>query len=244
MRGLVVHTVLIAESKINSLAAPSAALQGQGFDVQTMVLENLDHVNHRSNQGIVSSIVIDQAIATSARFDTINTLKSHFQVPVLVSVDDNNDDIQSLLLELGADDVIATNAKPRLWRARLDAVNRKVQYANQDKSKSTSSELTFGNLTIKGDERTVLLDNKLVSLTTHEFDLIWLLASRAPKVVSREEIYQKIIGQHYQTNSRTIDVRISCLRKKLGDNANSPQKIKTVWRQGYLFVKEAWEKNL
>ncbi|MCF2856254.1 winged helix-turn-helix domain-containing protein [Pseudoalteromonas sp. SMS1] len=229
---------------MNSLAAPLAALQGQGFDVQTMLLENLEHVNHQSSQGNVSSIVIDQAIATSARFDTINTLKSYFQAPVLVSVDDNNDDIQSLLLELGADDVIATNAKPRLWRARLDAVNRKIQRVNVGSAKSAHSELSFGQLTIKGDERTVLLDDKLVSLTTHEFDLIWLLASRAPKVVSREEIYQKIIGQHYQANSRTIDVRISCLRKKLGDNANSPQKIKTVWRQGYLFVKEAWEKNL
>nr|WP_239032853.1 helix-turn-helix domain-containing protein [Pseudoalteromonas luteoviolacea] len=83
-------------------------------------------------------------------------------------------------------------------------------------------------------------ENQRVSLTTHEFDLIWLLASQAPKVVSREEIYEKIIGQGYQINSRTIDVRVSCLRKKLGDNATSPQKIKTVWRQGYLFVKEAW----
>ncbi|OCQ19885.1 hypothetical protein A7985_18455 [Pseudoalteromonas luteoviolacea] len=238
------HTVLIAESKVNSLAAPLAALQGQGFDVQTMVLENLDHVNHRNNQGIVNSIVIDQTIATSARFDTINTLKSHFQVPVLVSVDDNNDDIQSLLLELGADDVVSTHAKPRLWRARLDALIRKVRGSTTTKAGASSSELSFGNLTIKGDERTVLLDGELVSLTTHEFDLIWLLASRAPKVVSREEIYQKIIGQHYQANSRTIDVRVSCLRKKLGDNASSPQKIKTVWRQGYLFVKEAWEQNL
>nr|WP_247686865.1 helix-turn-helix domain-containing protein [Pseudoalteromonas luteoviolacea] len=85
-----------------------------------------------------------------------------------------------------------------------------------------------------------MFENQRVSLTTHEFDLIWLLASKAPKVVSREEIYEKIIGQDYQANSRTIDVRVSCLRKKLGDNATSPQKIKTVWRQGYLFVKEAW----
>ncbi|KID58438.1 hypothetical protein JF50_07170 [Pseudoalteromonas luteoviolacea] len=234
------HTVLIAESKSNSLAVPQAALQNQGFDVQTMVLENLDHVNQKSSKGVVSSIVIDQTIATSAKFDTINTLKSYYQAPVFVSVDDNNDDIQSLLLELGADDVIATHAKPRLWRARLDAMLRKCQAVAEQNSNNEDKVLTFGALTIKGDERTVMLENTLVSLTTHEFDLIWLLASQAPQVVSREEIYEKIIGQGYQINSRTIDVRVSCLRKKLGDNATSPQKIKTVWRQGYLFVKEAW----
>ncbi|ESP93893.1 MULTISPECIES: winged helix-turn-helix domain-containing protein [Pseudoalteromonas] len=234
------HTVLIAESKSNSLAMPQAALQGQGFDVQKMVLESLDHINHKNNQGQVSSIVIDQAIATSAKFDTINTLRTYYQAPVLVSVDDNNDDMQSLLLELGADDVIATNAKPRLWRARLEAILRKKQIVTSIKEAGKETTLSYGALTIKGDERTVLIDNKRVSLTTHEFDLIWLLASSAPKVVSREEIYQTIIGQDYQISSRTVDVRVSCLRKKLGDNASSPQKIKTVWRQGYLFVKEAW----
>ncbi|MDK1289309.1 winged helix-turn-helix domain-containing protein [Pseudoalteromonas umbrosa] len=234
------HTVLIAESKSNSLAVPQAALQDQGFDVQTMVLENLDHVNQKSRKGMVTSIVIDQTIATSAKFDTINTLKSYYQVPVLVSVEDNNDDIQSLLLELGADDVIATHAKPRLWRARLDAMLRKYKLFKLQHNCINGKDLSFGELTIKGEERTVLLGDQRVSLTTHEFDLIWLLASKAPKVVSREEIYEKIIGQDYQANSRTIDVRVSCLRKKLGDNATSPQKIKTVWRQGYLFVKEAW----
>nr|WP_275446978.1 winged helix-turn-helix domain-containing protein [Pseudoalteromonas sp. Of7M-16] len=148
--------------------------------------------------------------------------------------------MQSLLLELGADDVIATNAKPRLWRARLEAILRKKQIVTSIKEAGKETTLSYGALTIKGDERTVLIDNKRVSLTTHEFDLIWLLASSAPKVVSREEIYQTIIGQDYQISSRTVDVRVSCLRKKLGDNASSPQKIKTVWRQGYLFVKEAW----
>nr|WP_275442429.1 winged helix-turn-helix domain-containing protein [Pseudoalteromonas sp. OOF1S-7] len=104
----------------------------------------------------------------------------------------------------------------------------------------TPSELHFGQLYLNLNERSVSLAQQSINLTSHEFELLWLLASRAPEVVSREEIYKKVVGQYYQANSRTVDVRVSCLRRKLGDTAVGAEKIKTVWRKGYLFVKDAW----
>ncbi|MCO7187071.1 winged helix-turn-helix domain-containing protein [Pseudoalteromonas sp. XMcav2-N-2] len=230
-------TVLIAQDEKGHSIAPFEALQQHGYTMRFINIHDATRQGYAIQQ--VDSIVIGQALATSAQYDTINVLKTYFDAPLIVSLDEDNEDLQSLMLELGADDVIPCMAKPRLWRARLDALARKhpaisVPYAD------TPHELHFGELYLNFNERSVSLAQQPVNLTSHEFELLWLLASRAPEVVSREDIYKKVVGQHYQANSRTVDVRVSCLRRKLGDTAVGAEKIKTVWRKGYLFVKEAW----
>lgn len=230
-------TVLIAQDEKGHSIAPFEALQQHGF---TMRFINIHDAARQGNATLqVDSIVIGQTLATSAQYDTINTLKSCFDAPLMVSLDEDNEDLQSLMLELGADDVIPCMAKPRLWRARLDALARKHPVPPVPCA-GMPHELHFGELSLNFNERSVSLAQQPVNLTSHEFELLWLLASRAPEVVSREEIYKKVVGQHYQANSRTVDVRVSCLRRKLGDTAVGAEKIKTVWRKGYLFVKEAW----
>ncbi|QTL35278.1 winged helix-turn-helix domain-containing protein [Pseudoalteromonas viridis] len=230
-------TVLIAQDEKGHSIAPFEALQQHGFTMRFINIHEATSKGYPAQQ--VDSIVIGQALATSAQYDTINTLKSCFDAPLMVSLDEDNEDLQSLMLELGADDVIPSMAKPRLWRARLDALVRKRPSLLTVRSDSPT-ELHFGQLYLNLNERSVSLAQQPVSLTSHEFELLWLLASRAPEVVSREEIYKKVVGQHYQANSRTVDVRVSCLRRKLGDTAVGAEKIKTVWRKGYLFVKDAW----
>ncbi|TMP77148.1 DNA-binding response regulator, partial [Pseudoalteromonas ruthenica] len=89
--------------------------------------------------------------------------------------------------------------------------------------------------------RLVTLNNREVYLTSHEFELLWLLARNAGNVLSREYVYQTIIEKPYQDDTRTVDVRISRLRKKLEDDPSQPSKIKTIWKQGYIFVREAWK---
>ena len=73
-----------------------------------------------------------------------------------------------------------------------------------------------------------------------EFELLWSLASKAGVEVKREDLIRDIRGFDYDGFDRTIDVRISRLRKKLGDTDTPPRKIKTVWGKGYLFVKNVW----
>ncbi|MEC4087402.1 DNA-binding response regulator [Pseudoalteromonas rubra] len=230
-------TVLIAQDEKGHSIAPFEALQQHGYVMRFMNIHEATRKGYPAQQ--VDSIVIGQALATSAQYDTINTLKSCFDAPLMVALDEDNEDLQSLMLELGADDVIPCMAKPRLWRARLDALVRKHPAISAMQSE-TPDELHFGQLYLNLHERSVSLKKQPVSLTSHEFELLWLLASRAPDVVSREDIYKKVVGQHYQANSRTVDVRVSCLRRKLGDTAVGAEKIKTVWRKGYLFVKDAW----
>ena len=84
------------------------------------------------------------------------------------------------------------------------------------------------------------LDDATVDLTTNEFDLLWHLAINAGTVLSRESLYADLRGIDYDGLDRSMDVMVSRLRKKLCDDAASPRRIKTIWGQGYLFVKDAW----
>ena len=90
---------------------------------------------------------------------------------------------------------------------------------------------------------TVWLDGAGVQLTTHEFELLRLLAKNAGKVLSREEIFRNLRGIEYDGLDRSIDGRISKLRRKLGDSSTEPARIKTVWGKGYLLVPDAWGKS-
>ncbi|MGL5987740.1 MAG: winged helix-turn-helix domain-containing protein [Burkholderiales bacterium] len=89
--------------------------------------------------------------------------------------------------------------------------------------------------------RAVALDGQAISLSTSDFDMLWLLASHAGEILSRDDLLQNLRGVSYDGLDRSIDVAISRLRKKLGDDSAEPQKLKTVRNRGYLFVRNGWD---
>ena len=103
------------------------------------------------------------------------------------------------------------------------------------------SLLVFGKLRIDQANREVTLDGQSISLSTSDFDMLWLLASRAGEILSRDDLLQNLRGVSYDGLDRSIDVAISRLRKKLGDDSAEPQKLKTVRNRGYLFVRNGWD---
>jgi DNA-binding response OmpR family regulator len=103
------------------------------------------------------------------------------------------------------------------------------------------ADLTLGALRISETSREVWLQSQPVPLTTQEFELLSLLAHRAGELVSRDEVFRTMRGIDYDGLDRSIDGRVSKLRRKLGDDAAAPTRIKTVWGKGYLLVPDAWE---
>ncbi|MEW8338034.1 MAG: winged helix-turn-helix domain-containing protein, partial [Candidatus Thiodiazotropha sp.] len=101
--------------------------------------------------------------------------------------------------------------------------------------------LHFGELRIDASARAVLIKEEEVELSTGEFDLLWLLATKAGKVVNRDSALKTLRGFGYDGLDRSVDIGISRLRRKLGDDANHPYRIKTVRGRGYLFVPDAWD---
>jgi len=100
--------------------------------------------------------------------------------------------------------------------------------------------LIFGSLFINRSSQTVLLGRQSVELTTVEFSLLWSLATHCNQILDRETLFQLTKGISYDGIDRSVDITISRLRKKLNDNSAKPWRIKTIWGQGYLFVKDAW----
>ncbi|MFN6264173.1 MAG: winged helix-turn-helix domain-containing protein, partial [Chromatiaceae bacterium] len=137
-------------------------------------------------------------------------------------------------LGVGATDYLVKPVRPRILLARIQAALR------QSADATPSQQLVFGSLTICASSRRVLLGETDIVLTSAEFALLWYLASRAGQVCSRDQVFQALKGREHDGLDRRFDVMVSVLRKKLGDDAKEPKRIKTVWGQGYLFVTEHW----
>ncbi len=117
--------------------------------------------------------------------------------------------------------------------ARIRALLRR---SGESDSSAAPSRLEFGELVVDNDRREAWLRGALIELTGAEFDLLWLLASHAGRILSREEIFIALRGIEYDGQDRSIDVRISRIRPKIGDDPDMPRLIKTVRSKGYLFV--------
>ncbi len=147
-------------------------------------------------------------------------------------------------LEMGADDYVKKPVEPRVLLARIRALLRRFARVSdkiaQDLPAEQSHEITFGELSISRTAHRVSFANQNIELTTGEFELLWLLASNAGAVLDRDTIFRVLKGFNYDGSDRSVDVSVSRLRKKLGDDPASPRRIKTIWSKGYLFVKDAW----
>ena len=183
-------------------------------------------------------VLLDVMLPGEDGFMLCRSLRQAYNGPILfLTARDTNFD-QVLGLELGADDYVIKPVEPRVLLARIHALLRRVKPVAQSQS---SSKLQFGKLTIDSASRQVMLGDEPIQLTSHEFDLLWMLAENASQLVDRERIYKELIGREYDGLDRSADVRISRLRKKLSDNQQNPQRIKTIWGKGFFFVADAWD---
>jgi two-component system response regulator RstA len=101
--------------------------------------------------------------------------------------------------------------------------------------------LQFGDLIIDNTMREAWLGSSTIDLTSAEFDLLWLLSSHAGQILTREEIFNRLRGIEYDGQDRSVDVRVSRIRPKVGDDPDHPRRIKTVRSKGYLFVGEVFK---
>ncbi|WP_397533181.1 response regulator [Roseateles sp.] len=180
-------------------------------------------------------VLLDGHLPGKDGFEVLRDVRRDYsgRIVMLTARDDDID--QVLGLEGGADDYITKPVAPRVLLARIKALLRRDTAAI---AAAPSDTLVFGALEIKPAARDVRLAGERVELSTAEYELLFFMVERAGQVVTRDDIMQGLRGLEFDGLDRAIDARVSRLRKKVGDDANAPSRIKTVRGQGYLFAKD------
>ena len=181
-------------------------------------------------------VILDLMLPGKDGLAICRELRRHHRVPILILTAKGENIDQVLGLEMGADDYVVKPVEPRVLLARIEAILRRAReaaaYPREDK-------LRVGRVTIDPARRSAVIGDRVVDLTTGDFDILWLLASRSGSVVTRDEILRVVRGIDYDGLDRSIDARICRLRRKLVDAGGTDAMIKTVRLRGYLFAGEA-----
>jgi DNA-binding response OmpR family regulator len=158
-------------------------------------------------------------------------------VPVIMLTAKGDDVDRIVGLELGADDYLPKPFNPRELIARIKAVLRRSGSA-ADEAGEAPRLLVRGPLTIDLEGYRATLDGAALELTTIEFALLRELAHAAGRALTREMLLDRVRGREFELFDRSIDVHISHLRQKLGDDPQRPRFIRTVRSVGYMFIAE------
>ncbi|MBC3766331.1 response regulator transcription factor [Neptunicella marina] len=186
-------------------------------------------------------VILDIMLPVKDGFDVCTAARRFYHGPILMMTARDQETDEVLGLELGADDYLTKPVKPRVLLSRIKALLRRSEQTQQVQEQQQKAHiLQFGELKLDTNTRTAILDSERVALSSNEFDVLCILAKSADTLISRKDLVEQYRGIEYDGFDRTIDILVSRLRKKLGDDATNPFRIKTVWGKGYLFVSDAW----
>ena len=232
--------ILIVEDDARLASLTKEYLEGNGFQIGVESDGSIAAERIANEQPDL--VILDVMLPGEDGLSICRKVKMNHDVPILMLTARTDDMDQVLGLEMGADDYVAKPVRPRVLLARIRALLRRAETQPQGQAESAepeTSRIEFGDLVIDSAMREAWLQGESIDLTSAEFDLLWLLASNAGRVLTREEIFTALRGIEYDGQDRSIDVRVSRIRPKVGDDPMHPRRIKTVRSKGYLFVKES-----
>jgi two-component system OmpR family response regulator/two-component system response regulator RstA len=227
-------SILLVEDDLRLAELVSRYLESNGMSVA--IVSRGDEVVAHVERDRPDLVILDLGLPGEDGLTICRQLRPNYTNPILILTARNSDIDHVLGLELGADDYVIKPVEPRVLLARIGALLRRTRAPSSPARKV----LQFGRLTINITSRSVHLDGHAISLSGNEFDLLAHLASHAGQIQSRETLFKDLFKREYDGTDRMLDIRISRLRRKLGDEAETAERIKTVWGQGYLFVPDAW----
>ena len=217
-------TILLVEDEEDIAAIVRAYLEREGFRVvwASRGTEGLQALEQHD----VRLAILDVQLPDTDGFDLCQAIRAVSPLPVvmLTARDEEIDRVTGL--ELGADDYMTKPFSPRELAARIRAVLRRVE------PEVDADRLAAGDVVLDRRSRTAIVDGVDVELTAREFELVWHLAERPGVVVTRERILDRVWGLAFPGGTRTVDVHVGQVRRKLG----RPELIRTVRGTGYKLV--------
>ena len=188
-------------------------------------------------QGGYDAVVLDLMLPDGDGLALCRAIRARSDVPILMLTARGEEADRIVGLEIGADDYLPKPFNPRELLARLRAILRR-RGREVGNSRAAAGELMrFGRLTIDRAARRILVDGEERSLTGHQFDLLCALAESAGRVLSREQLMDRVRGEALEAFDRSIDVHISRIRAAIEDDPKNPRRIVTLRGAGYLFTR-------
>jgi len=181
----------------------------------------------------IDLVILDLMLPTIDGFEVCKRIRELKKDQPIIMLTAKGDDLNKILgLEIGADDYMSKPFNPRELLARIKTVLRRSK--NNQEEKIISNR--FG-IFIDTNSRQAYINNKLLDLTLTEYEILKELLDNIGIVQTRDNLINKVKGIDYDSYDRSIDIYISRLRQKIGDNSKKPEIIKTVWGLGYIIPK-------
>ena len=209
----------------------AAYLEPLGYDVEA-VHTGPEGVS-RATGAAWSAVILDLMLPGLDGFEVLKQIRHTSDVPVLMLTARGDEADRIVGLEIGADDYLPKTFSTRELLARIRAVTRRT---TRTAPPAADAEIVIAELRIRPGSRTAVLGDAPLLLTPVEFELLLSLARAKGRVKTRDHLLEEIRDREYEVFDRSIDVHISGLRKKLGDDPKAPHFIRTVRSSGYMLI--------
>lgn len=221
--------ILLVESNAEFVRQTKNYLQKTEFIIDTE--SHGDKAISRTLSENPDIVILDISCRDFDAFNICAKIRPHFKHPILVLTSIENESEELKCLELGADDYLPKPSNPSILLARIRMLLRRSQRYD-----SGNHHIVMGQLSIDYGKRQVKNNSEDINLSTAEFDLLVLLAKNAGEPLTRDQISMALRGYEWNGSDRSVDLTVSRLRKKLGDNGRLPQQIRSVRNIGYMLT--------
>ena len=224
------RTILLVEDEESITTPLAAALERDGFRAE--VVRTAAEAIERGRQLAPDLVLLDLGLPDGSGFDVCRELRATSQVPIIILSARGEETDRVVGLELGADDYVVKPFSAREVIARIRAVLRRAGTPETP----AGGPVELGELRVDAARRAVTLAGEPLELSRKEFDLLALLVREAGNVVSRERLIDEVWDVNWFGSTKTLDVHVSGLRRKLGDSPATPRFLHTVRGVGFRFA--------
>ena len=218
------HSVLVVEDETSIATFVAAYLRNAGYSVKTAATAQVALIQLAGETPAL--VILDLNLPDGDGVELCRRIRKTSDVPILMLTARDEDIDKIIGLEVGADDYMTKPFNPRELVARVKSILRR---AAPERRRTESEELQHGDLTINSGKREVHVGDEEIRLAPKEFDLLWELLDHRGIVLTRDQLLERVWGYTFAGDTRTVDVHVRQIRRKLGDA--SP--IVTVWGVGY-----------
>ena len=217
-------SILVVEDETSIASFIAAYLRNAGYGVKTAATAQAALIQLAGDSPAL--VILDLNLPDGDGVELCRRIRKTSDVPILMLTARDEDIDKIIGLEVGADDYMTKPFNPRELVARVKSILRR---AAPERRKSESEEIQHGDLAINAGKREVHVGDEEIRLAPKEFDLLWELLDHRGIVLTRDQLLERVWGYTFAGDTRTVDVHVRQIRRKLGDA--SP--IVTVWGVGY-----------